>query len=173
MVNPQSPDANPESKWVEVELEGQQYSVTPGQRISLPVTLRNLGSGEYGLIMTVEGIPPSWISPIPSAIQISPGEVKEVALTVKPPTTTQVSAERFTFRVRVVSQDPPRRVAEAAGTLMVAAYALQGRIGILMENVQISVVPGGKVNIPVTLINKGLEEDYFKLSVEGLPTGWI
>ena len=173
MVIPQPLDPHSERKWVEIELEEEQYSITPGQRIILSITLRNLRSVEYELDMIVEGIPPSWMSALPSAIHLSPQEVKEVALTVKPPASSQGTAQRFDFRVRVVSQEAPDRVAEAVGTLMVAAFALQGRIGISMENVQFSVVPGGKVNIPVTIVNKGLEEDYFKLSVEGLPTGWI
>ncbi len=47
------------------------------------------------------------------------------------------------------------------------------RIELVFEEHSYSVVPGGKTTIPVVLINRGLEEDFFKLSVEGVPSGWI
>ncbi len=47
------------------------------------------------------------------------------------------------------------------------------RIELVFEERSYSVVPGGKTTIPVVLINRGLEEDFFKLSIEGVPSGWV
>ena len=48
-----------------------------------------------------------------------------------------------------------------------------GKIEIVFEDHSYSVVPGGKTTVPVIMINRGLDEDFFRLSVEGVPSGWI
>ena len=46
-------------------------------------------------------------------------------------------------------------------------------VEIVLEEYNHSVVPGGSATIPVVLINRGTKEDFFRLSVEGLPSAWI
>ncbi len=52
-------------------------------------------------------------------------------------------------------------------------YRSEGRIGVLVSSVQYSVAPGGDIVIPITLVNRGLETDTFRLHVQGISTEWI
>jgi len=49
----------------------------------------------------------------------------------------------------------------------------QGRIGIHIEETEISVAPAGNTAIELTLRNLGLEEDTFSLTVGGISASWI
>jgi hypothetical protein len=49
----------------------------------------------------------------------------------------------------------------------------QGQVGLLLETTEFSVIPGGSVSIPVVLVNQGDAEEYFELSVVGIPTAWV
>ena len=57
--------------------------------------------------------------------------------------------------------------------LTVAMYEATGRIGVLMETVNISVTPGESATFQMIVINRGLKEDTFKLSVDGIPISWV
>ncbi len=42
-----------------------------------------------------------------------------------------------------------------------------------MDTLQFSVIPGNSVTVPVTIQNQGLEEDTFRLAVDGVPVSWV
>jgi hypothetical protein len=46
-------------------------------------------------------------------------------------------------------------------------------VGIALELREYPVVPGGSVEISVTIMNLGTEEDHFELAVRGVPLSWI
>jgi hypothetical protein len=43
----------------------------------------------------------------------------------------------------------------------------------MLSSIQFSISPGSSITIPVHLQNRGLEEDSFRLTIEGIPAGWI
>ncbi len=49
----------------------------------------------------------------------------------------------------------------------------QSPVEIQLEKSDYFVVPGNSVNIPFWLINHKDHEDYFELSVRGIPLGWV
>jgi uncharacterized membrane protein len=49
----------------------------------------------------------------------------------------------------------------------------QKRVGIFLETKSFSVAPGGSVSITVTLLNTGVEEDYFEIAIMGIPEEWV
>ena len=48
-----------------------------------------------------------------------------------------------------------------------------GRVGVFMEMPQLSVVPGNRATTSVIILNRGLVDDHFKVSVVGVPTDWV
>ncbi len=46
-------------------------------------------------------------------------------------------------------------------------------VGIALESREFPVVPGGSVEISVTVFNLGSEEGFFELAVRGIPLNWI
>src|SRR5574341_1430291 len=48
----------------------------------------------------------------------------------------------------------------------------EGRVGVYVELPQLSVTPGHKTTIPVTVINQGSVTDDFRISVDGVPPDW-
>ena len=57
--------------------------------------------------------------------------------------------------------------------LRVAVFESRGRISVMMEAVQFTVAPGSAIEVPILLLNQGLESDSFRMSVDGLPVSWI
>jgi Tol biopolymer transport system component len=48
----------------------------------------------------------------------------------------------------------------------------EGRVGVYVELLQLSVAPGHKTTLPVTVINQGSVADHFRISVDGVPPDW-
>lgn len=49
----------------------------------------------------------------------------------------------------------------------------QGRVGVYVEMPQLSVMPGNKIVVPLTIINQSNVEDQFRVSIEGIPPDWL
>jgi Tol biopolymer transport system component len=49
----------------------------------------------------------------------------------------------------------------------------EGRVGVYVELLQLSVAPGNKTTVPITVINQGSVVDHFRVSVEGVPPEWM
>jgi Tol biopolymer transport system component/uncharacterized membrane protein len=164
-----------------LELEGEigilmaasRFSVSPGSSITIPTVLINRGDADDSFELNLDGVPTSWISTPSPVTFLSPGEEQEVTISIQAPPVAETRAGRYPIKFRVSSQNKPELVSEVDATLTVAALEVEGRVGVLMVSTQYSVAPGGSVTIPIVLINQGLEEDTFKLGVEGIPVGWI
>ena len=46
-------------------------------------------------------------------------------------------------------------------------------IRLLVENSKVSVVPGGSLTFPTSVVNQAQETDYIELSIIGIPSSWI
>ena len=169
----EQPNQNASQISFEVKVTKTDYSVVPGNRISIPLGLVNAGEAEDHFEISVRGIPLDWVSIANPVVRLSPGEELESIVEVEAPEASQVRAGQHKLKVVVRSQSNPTLQKELELVLTVAAFEVQGRIGVLMEAVQFSVAPGSSAVVPVVLLNQGLVVDNFKLSIEGLPVSWV
>ncbi|OGO40875.1 MAG: hypothetical protein A2W36_02265 [Chloroflexi bacterium RBG_16_58_14] len=156
-----------------LRLDSKEVNALPGRVTRTSLFITNLGQSEDFFEVSIQGIPLAWVSITTPVIKIPTGEEREVQLNIQPPPAEQVQAGSFPLVIRVVSQAQPDNHVEVDAVLVLAALAVEGRIGILMEAVQFTVTPGERVSIPVVILNQGLEEDSFRLAVEGIPAGWV
>jgi hypothetical protein len=141
--------------------------------VTILIGLVNQGDEEDHFEVSVRGIPLDWVSIETPVVRLNPGEKADVPLVIEAPPASQVRAGQYSLTLMVFSQSTPSQRVETELTLTVAAFEVQGRIGVLMESVQFSVAPGSSAVIPIVLLNQGLVEDNFKLSIEGLPVSWV
>ena len=52
-------------------------------------------------------------------------------------------------------------------------FETKGRVAVHMTSRNVSVPPGESVSVPLVLLNGGSEADFFKLSVQGIPSNWV
>jgi Tol biopolymer transport system component len=167
------PTENANESLINVQLRESQYSVVPENRVTVPVVIVNQGEVEDHFEISLRGIPLDWVSIETPVVRLNPGEKTEVAVEIEAPPAPQVRAGQHPLTLVVLSQNTPSQRVETEFTLTVAAFEVHGRIGVLMESVQFSVAPGSSAEIPIVLLNQGLVEDNFKLSIEGLPVSWV
>ncbi len=156
---------------VDIRLDAEQHSVAPGGSTDISIRLHNQGEEHDYFELSVKGLPAQWVA-LPAVIPMASGERKTVTMTIEP-RLSESRVGRYSFRVEAVSQEQPHLSAEVEGTLTIAAFESPGRVGLLMESLHFSVSPGGGVTVPLVMHNRGLEEDTFRLSVEGIPTSWV
>ncbi len=156
-----------------VSLGATEFSVEPGQSLSIPVVVRNQGPEDISLTISVRGVPGVWVSLPSSFIRLVTGEQREVTLTLQPPAFPKGRAGRHNLIIRVASHEAPEEAVEVTCSLTVATLELPGRIGMLLPATQFSVMPGEAISLPLVLVNRGLDADTFTLSVEGIPSGWV
>jgi uncharacterized membrane protein len=168
------PTENASQNPLKLQLEETHYSVVPDSRVTILIGLVNQGDEEDHFEVSVRGIPLDWVSIETPVVRLNPGEKADVPLVIEAPPASQVRAGQYPLTLMVLSQSSPSQKVETELTLTVAAFEVQGRIGILMESVQFSVSPGSSAVIPIVLLNQGLVEDNFKLSPlvvrPGIPT---
>jgi len=158
---------------VSLAIETTEFTVAPGGSIRVPVILVNEGAQDGYFEFSVIGIPKFWVSTPQPVVHLASGQRQEVSLVIRPPAPPQSGVGRYPLRIQAASQQTPGESAEVECVLTVAAYEVQGRIGILMESTHYAVSPGDSVTLSFVLVNQGLVEDYLSLSLEGIPAGWI
>ena len=158
---------------IEIKLAETNYSVVPGDRVAIHLEVVNKGESEDYFEVSLRGIPLDWVSIANPVVKLGPGQAQELAVEIAAPQASQVRAGLHQVTLVVRSQSTPADSVERELSLTVAAFEVQGRIGVLMETVQFSVAPGSSTSVPIVLLNKGLVEDSFKLSVDGLPVSWV
>lgn len=168
-----SENPNQEPARIEIHIEETEFSVVPERSVEIPVVLTNKGDQEDYFEVSIRGISTSWVSISDQVTRLSSGQQATVTLTVTPPASPQAKAGQYPMKVLVTSQQDPELVIEKELVLKVAAFEVQGRIGVLMETTQFTVAPGSSTNVPIVLINRGLENDNFRLAIEGLPISWV
>ena len=164
---------SPTDRRFTVSLGATEFSVEPGQSLSIPVTIRNQDSEDVSLTISVRGVPGVWLSLPSSFVHLMAGEQREVTLTIQPPAFPKGRAGHFRPVIRVTRQEAPEEAVEVTSSLTVAALELPGRIGVLLPATQFPVMPGDAISLPFVLLNRGLDADTFTLSVEGIPSGWV
>ncbi len=161
----------PESAFA-AELQPASWLVAPGKTTTIHVRLSNRAQTELNIDLSVAGIPLEWFSTTRRKINLQPGEQRDFPLRIHIPGDLPDTAGPFNFRLALQDdRGSPRMVLD--GTLNMSLPGEGGRIGILMASHQFSVAPDAQITIPLTLVNQGLEEDHFKVSVQGLPPAWV
>jgi len=164
---------NDRKEYLVLAIKEEQITVSPENKVKVHVAVINQSLAEDYFDISVKGIPADWTSINTPVVRVPAGGVKEVILTVEPPTIPMSRVGQYPLDVRAVSQTDPTLVATARSVLTVAAYESRGTIGILLGSVHFSVSPGSSITIPILLQNRGLEEDSYQLGIEGLPPTWI
>ena len=158
---------------VSVQVEASEYPVIPGSRSTINFQLQNQGEIDDYFELSVLGIPSAWVTIPDPVIRLAPGEQKPASLTINAPPASEKSTGWYSMKIRVSSQIDPSQSAEVDVTLKVAVYEIQGRLGVMMHSNQFTAIPGSSISIPLVLRNQGLEQDGFRLAIDGIPTGWV
>jgi uncharacterized membrane protein len=153
-------------------MEARNLSIAPGGTLTVPVFLHNRGEEDELLELSVRGIPSAWVSLPSPLVRLSPWEGRDVELTINTPAPPWIRAGRHSVAIRAERKQGPDYLAELEFTLTVAAQEVPGRIGILMETTEFSVLPGESTSIPIILLNQGSDGDSLYLSVQGIPEAW-
>ncbi|HET9589472.1 MAG TPA: DUF5050 domain-containing protein [Anaerolineales bacterium] len=172
MINNNPSQGGAEDRLI-LAIKEEEISVAPESKVLIHVAVINQSPSEDYVDILVKGVPSDWTTIDTPVVRVSPGEAKQVTLTVQPPAVPQSRVGRYPLDVRAVSQANPTRSATARSILTVAAYESRGRIGVLLGSIHFSASPGSTIHVPILLQNRGLEEDSFRLNVEGIPTNWV
>lgn len=164
-------DLNPSS--ILLTTETDRLTVNPGEKLEIPVIIKNRSASPDQVRITVEGVSISWISTDLPIVVIQPEEERRIILVVQPPAPPKANAGRHLLRIVAISTFEVERKAEALVSLTVAGFEVPGRVGVLLNGLQYGVTPGEKLAVPVVLINQGLGPDTFRVETEGLPLDWL
>lgn len=107
---------------ISISTDAAQFTVEPGQSISIPVTLLNQGAVVDHYTVAVNGLPHTWLPEPSKTIQMMPGDQKDVTVQIKPPRTSQSRAGRHPFTLCVTSQQSPNQIAETRLNLTVGPF---------------------------------------------------
>ena len=166
-------DTNSEQVYIRTRITTNEYTVAPGNSIEIPIAISNQSLEIDSFRLTITGLPGGWISSSSPVTLLNPGEEKEIELIINPPPAPQSSIGHYPFTIIISSQSYTERTVELNMTLHIAAYEVQGRIGVLLDSTQFSVAPGSTTELNILLNNQGLVSDEFRLAVEGIPANWI
>jgi uncharacterized membrane protein len=108
---------------ISILMETTDFSAIPGESTSIPVILLNQGADGDSLHLSVQGIPEAWATTPSASIRLSPGQQREVRLTIRPPRSTASTAGPQPFKILVGSQFTPGKIAEVACVLTIASFA--------------------------------------------------
>jgi len=164
---------NVEPTIITIRTDKNEFPMVPGVSTVVSIQLANSGGNQDYFEIGVRGIPASWVKLSEQVVLLAPGEEKEVTLTIQLPPPPQSQAGIYPVKIVVSSQSDPKQAAETDISLHVAVFESSGRIGVMMESVQFSVSAGSSADVPILLLNQGLEADSFRLSLEGLPVNWV
>jgi uncharacterized membrane protein len=103
-------------------LAATEFPVSPGDSITIPLTLFNQGLEGDVVNLAVEGIASSWVSASMASVRLPPGQQQEVTLTIQPPRSGEGGAGRHPFRILATSQAAPGQVAAADCVLTIATF---------------------------------------------------
>ncbi len=170
--NPQS--TRGEDK-ITIAVKEEQISAAPGNGVNLLVGILNDGPQDEDVEISVRGVPAGWIMPINDGrlVHVPAGQAETVTLTLLPPPLPESRVGQYPLEIQAVSLSDPDHPAIDHALLTVAAYESPGRIGMLLGTTSFAAVPGSTVHIPLILLNRGLQEDGFRLGVTGIPSNWI
>lgn len=156
-----------------LRVDAKELPAIPGSEVKIPLTISNLSPEAEFLELSVQGVPSSWVSLPSPVITLSGGEEKKIDLFLEIPPTPEIRTGYLPVKIIAASQKDPTKQAEVEAKLGVAAFESRGRVGVLLGSVQFSTAPGGSLTVPLTVLNRGLEADTFRVGIEGIPLNWV
>jgi Tol biopolymer transport system component len=153
--------------------ELHEVPAIPGSEVKISLSINNPSQESEFLELSVQGVPTNWVSLPSPVISLAGGEEKNIDLILQIPPTPEIRAGTLPLKIAVTSQKDPAIKDEVEVQLAIAAFESQGRIGVMLKSVQFTVAPGGSLSVPLTILNRGLEADTFRLGVEGVPVSWV
>jgi len=157
---------------VSILMERNEYAVAPGAILDLPFVVHNQAEATANFELTLDGLPSGWVT-VPNPVVLLGGdERRNFSFAIQVPPFPLAKAGPIPFRIQAKNQANPIQATEALATLTVSAHTAPGRITLMMGANQFHVAPGNMVEIPVVLLNTGIEEDSLNVELEGLPAGW-
>jgi hypothetical protein len=100
----------------------EPQTVSPGQRVTLLVTVRNVGSIVEEVIPRISGLPADWCQFDPPRLTLMPGTETKTALTVSPPRSSSARAGTYVIAIDAVSGIDPDVRAHGEATLAVGPF---------------------------------------------------
>src|SRR5512139_2370750 len=160
---------------ITIAVKEEQISAAPGNGVNLLVGIFNEGPQDEEVEVSVRGVPAGWITPLNNGrpVHVPAGQTKMVTLIVLPPPLPESRVGQYPLEIQAVSLSDPDHPAVEHILLTVAAYESPGRIGMLLGTTSFAAIPGSTVHIPILLLNRGVQQDGFRLGVTGIPANWI
>jgi serine/threonine protein kinase len=121
-IDPSKVLSSPGEGRVGLFIETSRLSVDPGISAILALTLINQGQVVDHFRVTVDGAPPSWVTELPT-VQLMPGEMQTVNLTIQPQKSPRSRAGEYTLTVKASSQDAPKEFTQTKVTLVVGSFS--------------------------------------------------
>jgi uncharacterized membrane protein len=157
---------------IQIRTGANQYKAIPGSEVKIPLIISNISTTAETLELSVQGVPASWVA-IPSPVVTLPGKGEaKVDISLQVPSASDIRAGAFPLKITATSQNEPTVKFEAESKLLIAIFESPGRVGVMLNSMHFSAAPGGSLTIPITVLNRGLESDAFRLGVEGIPASW-
>lgn len=158
---------------IKLHVESSELKAAPGSEVKLQLAISNLSGEAESLQLSVQGVPHEWVS-LPSPVVSVPGGVeKKIDVILQVPAGPQIRAGNIPLKISATSQTHSQIKEEVEITLAIVAFESQGRVGVLLGSVQFSTPPGEILTIPISVLNRGLTSDTFRLGVEGIPVSWV
>ncbi|HEX6123369.1 MAG TPA: protein kinase, partial [Ktedonobacterales bacterium] len=101
------PQPTHESGRIQVSVDQEAVTLTPGQPVTMKVTLANTGTTVDHLTLAVEGAPKSWIQGPGREVQLNPGQQETTTLTVQVPRASNSRAGMYPVTLRARSRENP------------------------------------------------------------------
>jgi Tol biopolymer transport system component len=158
---------------IRIRADSSEYKAIPGSEVKIPLTISNLSQEAETLELTVQGVPITWVSLPSPVINLAGGEQKSVEIVLQVPAAPEIRAGYVPMKLIVSRLNEPSISYEAEIKLGIAVFESLGRVGVMLSSVQFSAAPGSSLTIPITVLNRGLESDAFRLGVEGIPVSWV
>ena len=166
--NNQPPKAN-----LRLVVKEKELSVAPEGKVEFHVGAINSGTMEDVVKFAVKGVPPEWVTFDEPELRIEPGKAKQAILRIQPPPFPDGRVGKYKLEIQGTSRNAPRELATTRCTVIVAAYAPEGRVGVMIGAINFPVMPGSSVSIPLLLENRGISADSFRFNITGIPRNWV
>ncbi len=95
---------------IAVSLDVDHISVEPGTGAQIQVTIENNGSSMDQVLLSVEGIPSSWVRTPAFPISLMPGESKDMTIFLTAPRSAESRSGQFSVTIKAHSQQNPNPI---------------------------------------------------------------
>lgn len=144
-----------------------------GRTLSFPVTITNTGDSDGTVELSV-GVPEGWETRFVTgggieirSLFLESGDSEALTLEVEPAITASVGL--YEMEVRALSEEG---VLRDSLRLRVSLKEAEGEVELLSSYTDVTVEAGNTINYPLTIRNKGDNDDLFLLTVLSAPEDW-